>query len=56
MKSKWDEGSSGEVEGNGDPHSRGFSQDQTDRPPKISHTDRTKGSKVIRLLICVSRE
>jgi hypothetical protein len=50
---KWDEGSSGEVEGNGDPHSRGFSQDQSDIPLKISQADRTKGSKLIRLLMCL---
>ena len=32
---KWDEGPSGEVEGNGDPHCRGFSQNQTDRPLRL---------------------
>ena len=35
---KWDEGPSGEVEVNGNPHYRSFSEVQTDRPLKINQS------------------
>ena len=47
---KWDEGPSGVVEGNGDPHYRRSSQNQTDRPLKIRQADSEKESKSIGLL------
>ena len=37
---KWDEGTRGEVEGNGDSHCRGFSQNQTDRPLGRTHKEK----------------
>jgi hypothetical protein len=47
---RWYERPRWEVEGNGDPHDRGFSQNQTDRCLKIRQGISTKKSKLIRFL------